>query len=108
SFERVIYIARPVGERFDRERALRTGRDEIARVELDKLNVADAPEAFQPSHRDNDRVEASVGDAREAGIDVATQRNNLDSTIYAKELEAASRRRGAELRAFRQRRERDP
>ena len=68
--------------RFTDCRTLRTGRNEIVRVEFDKLYITYTPEAFEAGHRDNDRVEASVGEAREARIDVAAERDNLEIAIY--------------------------
>src|SRR4029077_2297219 len=99
---------RTVRERFYRECTLRAGWDEIASVEFDELNVADSPEAFHPRHRDYDRVEAAVGDTRDARIDVAAQRDNFESTIYARCLEATPRRRGSELSTRFESRQRGP
>ena len=57
--ERTIeFIAFAIGQRFDRERALSAGWNEIARVELDELHIVDSAEPFQSRHRDYDRVEA--------------------------------------------------
>src|SRR5882757_548801 len=87
----VSYLIRTACEHLNSERALRASRNEIARVEFDELYVADSAEAFQSRYRNYDRVEAAVGDACEARIDVAAERDNLESAIYARCLEAAPR-----------------
>ncbi len=70
------------------------------RVDAEEVgDRAEPAEPFEAGDREDHRVEASVGDVREPGVDVAAKVDHLEVGTPREQLGATSRRTGADARA---------